>query len=109
MHVRALAQKRTHAQKFTHARAQAHIPTLPTYTRRQGGRDVVAPRAFRRRETPLFEATWEEHAAAVEALLTHGADVNAKNKNGCVLPAFCFLAHRCGGTPVVRMHGCICL
>jgi hypothetical protein len=40
--------------------------------------------AFRRRDTPLHKAAWSGHAAAAEALLAHGADVNVKdNQGGC--------------------------
>ncbi len=84
-HVPALAQKRTHAQKITHARALAHKRTFPRcpLTRADGARCVVWVSAFRRRWTSLHHAAHGDAAAVVAALLKHGADVHAKDKNGC--------------------------
>jgi hypothetical protein len=42
--------------------------------------------AFCRRKTPLQEAAAKGHAAVAADLLTHGADVNAKDDDSCVLP-----------------------
>ena len=39
-----------------------------------------------RRNTPLQEAAAKGHAAVAADLLTHGADVNAKDDDSCVLP-----------------------
>ncbi len=58
------------------------IVQLPVYPR--AGR--VCASAIRRRSTPLHFAAWSGHAAVAAALLTHGADVNAKDKYRCVLP-----------------------
>ncbi len=45
---------------------------------------AVCARAFLRRRTPLHFVAENGHAAAAAALLTHGADVNAKEGiNGC--------------------------
>jgi hypothetical protein len=67
----APAHKQSHTRThFTHA----HISHTHTFH----------ARTIRRRETPLHRAADHGHVAAVEALLTHGADVNAKNSpDGC--------------------------
>ncbi len=38
---------------------------------------------FHRRDTPLHYAAERGHADVAAALLTHGADVNARNNDGC--------------------------
>ncbi len=53
--------------------------------------------AFRRRKAPLHEAAAKGHAAVAADLLTHGADVNAKDHDSCVLP----VARSAGAAPAV--------
>jgi hypothetical protein len=58
-----------------HARTQ----TNSTLT----ARAAVCARARSRRNTPLHEAARNGHADVAAALLTHGADVHAKDEDGC--------------------------
>jgi ankyrin repeat protein len=55
------------------------IKQTQTHTRLMAAARVV----FRRRITPLHEAAYYGHVAVVVSLLTHGADVRAKDNDGC--------------------------
>ncbi len=101
--------EQTHlAAAFMRARACTHTPYCSTCTRtypRTGTHrnlDVHrhrphAPRAratvgvFRRRATPLHIAASHGHAAVLEILFTHGADVNARGLFGCGCPLVAIL------------------
>ncbi len=48
-----------------------------------GSRCHACASALLRRRTPLHYAANEGHAAMAATLLTYGADVNAKNNQGC--------------------------
>jgi hypothetical protein len=76
IHARACAQN--HTRTKIHARTR----TFPL-TRADGARCAVCASAFRCRSTPLHYAARRGHAEVVAALLAHGADVHAKNKDGC--------------------------
>jgi hypothetical protein len=79
------ARASTHAHKRTHTRRHApECTTARSHLREPTARAAVRGRArFRRRATPLHEAAHNGHMAAAAALLAHGADVNAKDNDGC--------------------------
>jgi hypothetical protein len=90
-HARAAVRRaRTHTR--THAHARLRTRTFPL-TRTDGSLCGVCASAIRRRFTPLHRAAINGHADVVAALLAHGADVHAKDKDGCVLPVVCSLTH----------------
>jgi hypothetical protein len=80
-HTHTLAQMRTHAR--------TSVPTLHGCAGGARWR-CVCTGAIRRRETPLHEAAYKGHADVnngnadvAAALLAHGADVHAKDSEGC--------------------------
>ncbi len=87
-HTHTRARAHTHARARTHSlmHARTHAHTLAhTLTKldADGGRCGVCASAFHRRFTPLHRAGFHGHATVAAALLTHGADVNAKSNYGC--------------------------
>jgi ankyrin repeat protein len=64
----------THARVRTHTRRQSHLSTA---------RCRVWASVSHCRWTSLHKTAHNGHAAAAAALLTHGADMNAKNNDGC--------------------------
>jgi hypothetical protein len=80
--LRARAGTQTHRHAHAHACANARARTFPL-TRAGGSRCGVWTSAIGRRDTPLDWAAIYGHAAVAAALLTHGAEVNAKDRSGC--------------------------
>jgi hypothetical protein len=67
-----------------HTRTRARTPARTFALKRADGLRCGAwASEFRRRWTPLHWAARKGHAAVVEALLAHGADVHAKDSSGC--------------------------
>jgi hypothetical protein len=88
-----------HKQLRTRKRARTHANTSHAPT---GSRCGVCASAIRRRYTPLHWAADKGHVDVVAALLTHGADVNAKlNNTGCVFPVAVFGQRSARAAPAV--------
>jgi hypothetical protein len=79
-----LASMRTQVQ-YSPIDARPRMRTFPL-TRADGSRCGVCASSIRRRNTPLHHAAVFGHTDVVAALLTHGANVHAKEQMGCVLP-----------------------
>jgi hypothetical protein len=80
----------THACMHTaHTCVRTHTRPFPLTRLRRRRAGGVCASAIRRRKTPLHTAArplYRWRADVVAALLTHGADVHAKDNDGCVLP-----------------------
>ena len=57
------------------------------------------------RRTPLHKAAWSGHATVVALLLTHGADVDAKNNYGCAAGRYLFLYRSARRAAVADQEG----
>ncbi len=79
-HIHIHTHRRINKGAWTHAHTtRCHRPArTPKHMHTQFPQHAVCAQAFLRRRTPLHVAAENGHAAAAAALLTHGADVNAK-------------------------------